>query len=122
MAKFGFREKKVCFQGVTDEVLKEPLCVEAHGELSIRPEAEWILSQCADRESLRTHDFGDSICLNSDEVTAAIRTAPRNKEQQMRQMVIAWSNKGGEATFERLLEALYIKNEVELVEDICQSE
>ena len=124
MAEFGSGEKKPfssCLQGVADDILKEPLCLESYGEPSIQPEAEWILSQCAERDTLRSDDFGYSIGLSKDEVSAAIRAAPRNKEQQVRQVVLAWS-KGGKATYERLLEALYIKDEVELVEDICQSE
>ena len=123
MAGFGLGEKKPfssCVQGVADEVLKKPLCVEAFGEPNIQPEVEWILSQCAERDTLRSDDFGYSIGLSKDEVSAAIRAAPRNKEQQVRQVVLAWS-KGGKATYERLLEALYINDEVELVEDICQS-
>ena len=50
-----------------------------------------------------------------------IHAAPRSKEQQLRQAVFAWSKNDEEATLEKLLEALYIRDEVELVESICQS-
>ena len=126
MAEFDSREKKPfssCVQRVGEETLRQLVCLEDRGEPSIQPEAERIISECADRDSLRTDDFGHSLSLNRDEVSAAIRAAPRNKEQQMRQAVIAWSrNQRDEATLEKLLEALYIRDEVELVEDICQSE
>ena len=126
MAKFGSGEKKPfssCVEEVPDEVLKRNLCLKWHGEPSIHPEVEWIISLCAERDTLRLHDFGYSIGLSKDEVSTAIRAVPRSKEQQMRQVVLAWSKgRGGEATVERLLESLYIRDEVKLVEDICQSE
>ena len=61
--------------------------------------------------------------LSQEDASAAIRAAPRSKEGQLRQAVVLWSKqKGSEATLETLLEALYIGDEVELVEDICESE
>ena len=120
------REKKPfnsCVQRVGEDALHQLVCLEDRGEPIIQPEAKWIISQCADRDSLRTDDFGHSLGLNKVEMSAAKRAAPRDKEQQMRQAVIRWSrNERDEATLEKLLEALYIRDEVELVEGICQSE
>lgn len=98
-------------QGVSDEDLNKPL------EPSIDPEAEWILSQCAERGTTRSDDFDGSLSLSSDEVSAEQRVS-----LTVRQEVLAWSKRGEVVTLRRLLQALYDRDRDELVEGICQGE
>ena len=122
---FDLREKipfSSCIQDIREDYLKRPVCHDVYGDLNLQPEMEWIISKCAERDTIQTRPFCESLGLGEDEASAVIHAAPRSKEQQLRQAVFAWSKrKSDEATLEKLLEALYIGDEVELVENICQS-
>ena len=122
----NLREKKPfnsCIQGIREDQLKRPLCHDVYGDLNFQPELEWVISRLTEHHSLQTRPFGETLGLGEDEVSSVIHVAPRSKEQQLRQALFAWSKReNNEATLERLLEALYIGDEVELVENICQSE
>lgn len=122
---FESREKKPfssCIQGIREDYLRRPVCHDVYGDLNLQPEMEWIIPKCAERDTIQTRPFCESLGLTEDEASAVIHKAPRSKEQQLRQAVFAWSkSKSDEATLDNLLEALYISDEVELVESICQS-
>ena len=121
---FQSREKKPfnsCIQAIREDYLKRPVCHDVYGDPTLQPEMEWIIPKCAERDTIQTRPFCESLGLTEDEASAVIHAAPRSKEQQLRQAVFAWS-KNDDATLEKLLEALYIGDEVELVESICQSE
>ena len=50
-----------------------------------------------------------------------VQIAPRDKSEQVKQLILKWSMlKGEEATIENLLRALYLQDEVDLIENICQ--
>lgn len=118
------RDKKPfisCVQGIPEDLLKTQLCDVVYGDLIVLPEVEWIILECSERRTLQTPLFGETLGLSEDEVRSVIHTAPRSKEQQLKLAVIAWSKHSNEATLEKLLEALYTCDEVELVEDICRS-
>lgn len=121
-----FREKKPfsnCIQGIDQETLTSPLCLELYGDLEVKPEFDWVVSDIVQHHSIQTHPFCDSLGLVEEQTRAVIHAAPRSKEQQLRLAILFWSkSNGNEATLERLLEALYIGDEVELVGGICQSE
>ena len=121
---FQSREKKPfssCVQGIGESYLRRPVCHDVYGDPTLQPEMEWIITKCAERDTIQTRPFCESLGLAEDQARAVIHAAPRSKEQQLRQAVFAWS-KSDEATLEKLLEALYISDEVELVESICESE
>ena len=121
-----FREKKPfsnCIQGIDQGVLTTPLCLEVYGDPEVKPEFDWVVSDVIQHHTIQTHPFCDSLCLGEGQERAVIRAAPRIKEQQLRLAILSWSkSNGNKATLERLLEALYIGDEVDLVESICQSE
>ena len=111
-------------QGIDQGVLTTQLCREFYGDLEVQPECEWVVSDVVQRSTIQTHPFCDSLGLDEEQKSEVIHAAPRNKQQQLRKAIFSWSrSNGSEATLEKLLEALYmIGDEVELVEDICQSE
>ena len=112
-----------CVQGVSDEFLAR-LCYYDYygGDLELQPEMEWIISMCAKRDSIKTRPFIENFLrLGPSDVSDAIRAASRSKEGQLRHGLFTWCKRNSsDATFERLLEALYIGDEVELVEGICK--
>ena len=110
-----------CIQGIRQDYLRRPVCHDVYGDPALQPEMDWIIPKCAARDTIQTRPFCDSLGLTEDEASAVIHAAPRSKEQQLRQAVFAWSKNNEEAALEKLLEALYIRDEVELVESICQS-
>lgn len=120
------REKKPfssCIKAIDQRVLTTPLCREVYGDLEVLPEFRWVVSDVVQHQTIQTHPFCDNLGLSEEEESAVIHVAPRSKEQQMRLAILSWSkSSGNEATLERFLEALYIGDEVELVEAICQSE
>ena len=112
-----------CIQGIDQGVLTSPLCSELYGDPKVRPEFDWVVSDVVQHPTIQTHSFCDSLGLGEEQKRAVIRADPKSKEQQLRQAVFSWSiSNGSEATLEKLLDALYIGDEMELVEDICQSE
>ena len=126
MSTSSSREKQpfsACIQAVNQDHLSAPLCRELYGDLVVQDQFKWIISAIVQQPTIQIHFFSASLDLSEEETKAVIRVAPRSKEEQLRQAIFAWSKlRGGEATVEKLLEALYIGDEVELVESICQSE
>ena len=107
-------------QRVSPSDLNSTLCLTVMDNTRVCHEYEWVLSKVVD--NVQNPDlFGDSLGLRQSDVNFVVQIAPRDKSEQVKQLILKWSMlKGEEATIENLLRALYLQDEVDLIENICQ--
>ena len=107
---------------ISQETLHAEVCYRTQqDELVLHPDLAWIPSWT----EAEAKSFGRGLYLREEDVQRVVTTAPVDKGEQIKRLILTWSESRKEerkgATLYHLLEVLHIHDEIEQLEDMCQS-